>query len=275
MADAASHQKDRAAGQGSLFDSPATSANGHSGGSHTVRLSTGGPVMTLADRLKFERELLGFYTSGHPLNALAGLDDFLDTVSETTLPTTTDRTPFRLCGVATSVVKRISKRDNRPWATFTLTTRRGNFPVNIFSEAYEKYQSLLVDGAVILVHGEVRHDDFRNENRLTAQEVAAAEERVPGLLKSVQWVLQPEPHAGEFLHLLAVQIGQTPGGTTPLLAFQQEDGRALEFELPPSSKVRLNLSAYRALKQHPAVSRIIVETAPPPVAEPRWPRNGR
>ena len=275
MADAASHQKDRAAGQGSLFDTPATSANGHSGGSHTVRLSTDGPVMTLADRLKFERELLGFYTSGHPLNALAGLDDFLDTVSESTLPTTVDRTPFRLCGVATTVVKRISKRDNRPWATFTLATRRGNFPVNIFSEAYEKYQGLLVDGAVVLVHGEVRHDDFRNENRLTAQEVAAAEERVPGLLKSVQWVLQPEPRAEEFLQLLAAQIGKTPGGTAPLVAFQQEGGLALEFELPPSSKLRLDLSAYRALKQHPAVCRIIVETSPPPTAEPRWPRNGR
>ncbi len=275
MADAASHQKDRAAGQGSLFDTPATSANGHTGGSHTVRLDTQGPVMTLADRLKFERELLGFYTSGHPLNALAGLDDFLDTVSETTLPTTPDRTPFRLCGVATSVVKRISKRDNRPWASFTLATRRGNFPVNIFSEAYEKHQTLLVDGAVLLVQGDVRRDDFRNENRLTAQEISAIEERVPGLLRSVQWVLAPEPRAEDFLRLLAAKIREQPGGTTPLVAFQQDDGRALEFELPPSSKLRLDLPAYRALRQHPAVASVLVEIPPPTAPEPRWPRNGR
>ncbi|HTB63628.1 MAG TPA: DNA polymerase III subunit alpha [Opitutales bacterium] len=275
MSEAASHQKDRAAGQGSLFDAPATGGNGKAGSSNGVRINTQGPVMTLADRLKSERELLGFYTSGHPLNALAGLDEFLDTISEATLSTTKDRTPFRLCGVATAVVKRISKRDNRPWASFTLTTKRGNFPVNIFSEAYEKHQSLLVDGMVILIHGEVRHDDFRNENRLTANEILAIEARVPNLLRSVQWVLKPEPRAEEFLRLLITQIRDHPGGTTPLIAFKQDADSVLELELPPSSKLTLDLPAYRALRQHPAVCGIIVEPAPLPVPEPRWSRNAR
>jgi DNA polymerase-3 subunit alpha len=209
------------------------------------------------------------------LNALAGLDDFLDTVSDTTLPTIKDRTPFRLCGVVTAVVKRISKKDNRPWANFILATKRGNFQVNAFSETYEKYQSLLVDGTVVLAHGEVRHDDFRNENRLQANELGAVEERVPNLLKSVQWVLRPEADAEEFLRLLNVQVRDHPGTTSAVIAFQQDDGRALEFELPNSSKMRLDLSSYRTLRKHAAVCGIFVEAAPIPVAERRWPRNGQ
>lgn len=274
MADAVSHQKDRAAGQSSLFDVLGHS-NGAaaSNGNHAVAINTRGPIMTLAERLKHERELLGFYTSGHPLNALGGLDDFLDTLNETTLPTIKDRTPFRVCGVITAVVKRISKRDNRPWATFILTTRRANFTVNIFSEAYEKHQSLLVDGTVALVHGEVRHDEFRNENRLTANELLAAEDRVPSLLKSVQWVLRPEPRAEEFLRLLTAQIRNHAGGTTPIVSFQQDDGRVLEFDLPSSSKVRLDLAAYRTLRTHSAVCGIIADVAPAPTPEPRWPRR--
>ena len=279
MGEAASHQKDRAAGQGSLFDAIGSEAdisgNGHATTSHAVAVNTTGPVMTLADRLKYERELLGFYTSGHPLNALAGLDDFLDTVSDTTLPTIKDRTPFRLCGVVTAVVKRISKKDNRPWANFILATKRGNFQVNAFSETYEKYQSLLVDGTVVLAHGEVRHDDFRNENRLQANELGAVEERVPNLLKSVQWVLRPEADAEEFLRLLNAQVRDHPGTTSAVIAFQQDDGRALEFELPNSSKMRLDLSSYRTLRKHAAVCGIFVEAAPIPVAERRWPRNGQ
>jgi DNA polymerase-3 subunit alpha len=279
MGEAASHQKDRAAGQGSLFDaigaSANASANGHTTTSHAVAVNTSGPVMTLADRLKHERELLGFYISGHPLNALTGLDDFLDSINETTLPTTKDRTPFRLCGVVTGVVKRISKRDNRPWASFTLATRRGNFPVNAFSETYDKYQSLLVDGTVVLTHGDVRHDDFRNENRLQANELAAVEERVPSLLKSVQWMLRPEPGAEEFLRLLTAQVRDHPGTTNAIVAFQQDDGRVLEFELPNSSKLRLDLPSYRKLRQHPAVNAVVIEAAPIPMPELRWPRNGR
>ncbi len=279
MGDAASHQKDRAAGQGSLFDTMGASAdssgNGHATTSHSVEINITGPMMTLADRLKYERELLGFYISGHPLNALAGLDDFLDTINEATLPTTKDRTPFRLCGVVTGVVKRISKRDNRPWASFTLATRRGNFPVNAFSETYDKYQALLVDGTVVLAHGDVRHDDFRNENRLQANELAAVAERVPGLLKSVQWVLRPEAAAEEFLRVLTAQVRDHPGSTSAIIAFQQEDGRVLEFELPNSSKLRLDLPVYQTLRKHPAVSGVVIEATPIPVAEPRWPRNGR
>ena len=279
MGDAASHQKDRAAGQGSLFDAlgsaPTADLNGHATDTHTVRINTSGPVMPLAERLKSERELLGFYTSGHPLNALAGLDELLDTVTEAGLPTTKDRTPFRLCGVVTTILKRISKRDNRPWASFTLATKRGNFLVNAFSDTYEKYSAQIVENTVVLVHGEVRRDEMRNENRLTAQEILNVEDRVPGLLRTVQWTLRPEAQSDEFLRLLVAQIAKSPGGTTPLLAFQQADGRVLEFELPPSSKLRLDLLAYRTLRRHPAVAGVVAEIAPPPVPEPRWPRNGR
>ncbi len=278
MADAASHQKDRAAGQGSLFDALGSSSSGtqgQPGGSHTVRVNTTGPIMALAERLKAERELLGFYTSGHPLNVLAGLDDFIDTVSETTLPTLKDRTPFRLCGVVTSVVKRISKRDNRPWASFILATRRGNFQANAFSDTYEKYQNQLVDGAAVVASGDVRHDEFRNENRLTVQEIAGIEEKVPILLKRVQWILHSEPRAEEFLRLLAAQIREKPGTTATLVSFQQQNGQLLELELPASSKISLKLPDYRALRQHAAVSAVTVDLMPQPVPEARWPRNGR
>jgi len=277
MTEAASHQKDRAAGQGSLFDtlgSASADANGQSGGSHSLSVNTQGPVMALAERLKSEHELLGFYTSGHPLNVLTGLDEFLDSITEATLPTTKDRTPFRLCGIVTAVVKRISKRDNRPWASFTLATRRGNFPVNVFSDTYEKFQSQLADGVAVLVHGEVRRDELRNENRLTAQEIATIEDKVPTLLRRVQWVLRPEPRAEEFLRLLAAQIRDQPGATAAQVAFQQDDGQLLEFDLPPSSKTILKLPSYRALRQHAAVCGVAVEFAPIPVTQPRWPRNG-
>jgi hypothetical protein len=130
-----------------------------------------------------------------------------------------------------------------------------------------------VDGTVVLAHGDVRHDDFRNENRLQANELAAVTERVPGLLKSVQWVLRPEASAEEFLQLLAKEVRDHPGTTSALIAFQQDDGRVLEFELPNSSKLRLDLPIYHQLRKHAAVAGVVVEASPPPVQEQRWPRK--
>jgi DNA polymerase-3 subunit alpha len=280
LSEAASHQKDQAAGQGSLFDlmNSAGASGGKSGGAPPktpAAAKAAGPAMPLADRLKHERELLGFYVSGHPMNAYAGLDEQIDTLTEASLATLRDRTPFRLCGVVTTIVKRISKRDNRPWATFILTTRRGNFSINVFTEGYEKYQTLLVDGSIVVVHGEARHDELRNEKKLNAQELASLDERLPGLLRGVQWVLRPETSADEFLHLLGERARTMTGGTANLVSFWQGGGQVLQFDLPALPKLRFDAPAYHALRRHPAVHGVVLDIVPPPVPESRWPRNGR
>jgi DNA polymerase-3 subunit alpha len=231
--------------------------------------------MPLAERLKHERELLGFYVSGHPLNAYAGLDELIDTLTEAELPNTRDRAPFRLCGVVTTIVKRISKRDNRPWASFTLATRRGSFPVNVFTEGYEKYGSLLVDGTIVIAHGEVRHDELRNEKKLNAQELVSLEERLPGLLRGIQWILRPEPAADDFLRLLGERARTQSGSTGTLVSFWQGGGHVLQFDLPALPKLRFDAAAYHAFRRHPAVHGVVVDVAPPPVPEPRWPRQSR
>jgi DNA polymerase-3 subunit alpha len=229
--------------------------------------------MPLAERLKHERELLGFYVSGHPLNAYAGLDDWLDTVTIETLPTTADRTPFRLCGVVTNVAKRISKRDNRPWATFTLATRRGNFSVNVFSETYEKFQTLLTDGTVVLVQGEVRHDDFRNEKKLNANELAALDAKLPMLVRGVQWILRPLPAADEFLRKLLAQAQAGQGSTSSVVSFWQGAGQVLQLDLPALPRLRIDAAAFRELRKHPAVHGAVLDIPPPTIPERRWGRS--
>jgi DNA polymerase-3 subunit alpha len=251
---------------------PANGARAPAALPHSVR--TNGETMPLAERLKHERELLGFYISGHPMNAYHGLDELLDTLTPATLPAARDRTPFRLGGVVTTVVKRISKRDNRPWATFSLDTRRGGFTVNVFADTYDRHQALLVEGNVVLVHGEVRHDEFRNEKRLNANEIAGLDERLPGLVRGVQWVLRPEPPADEFLRFLGELTHAPAGATAMMVSFWQGDGQVLQFDLPALPRLRLDPATYHRLRQHPAVHAIVADIAPPPTPEPRWPRNG-
>ena len=36
-----------------------------------------------------------------------------------------DRTEFRVCGIVSNIAKKLSKKDNRPWAAFSLATSRG------------------------------------------------------------------------------------------------------------------------------------------------------
>jgi DNA polymerase III subunit alpha len=81
------------------------------------RSPTDSEDFTSAERLVFEKELLGFYVSGHPMNVYAGLSDAVDSYANRSPPPSArpHRVPPRRASSATSS-KRLSKKDNRPWA---------------------------------------------------------------------------------------------------------------------------------------------------------------
>ena len=111
IAGAAAHARDKAAGQHSFLDAlaeeapkPAThnGANGHT--QHTTTAND----FTSAERLQFEKELLGFYVSGHPLNAYAGLAEALCTHTEESVLLEGDRIEFRLAGIMSGINKKLN-----------------------------------------------------------------------------------------------------------------------------------------------------------------------
>jgi DNA polymerase-3 subunit alpha len=118
-----------------------------------------GPTTTLAFNastlLQFEKELLGFYVSGHPLDAYAGLIEALDTYPVGELLEQDDRTEFRLCGIAGSLQKKLAKKDNRPWMAFTLQTRHATIGLNMFADAFAAYGANLTDNGLICVLGTI------------------------------------------------------------------------------------------------------------------------
>ncbi|WP_337124120.1 hypothetical protein, partial [Staphylococcus aureus] len=94
---------------------------------------------------------LGFYVSGHPLNAYEGLTEAINSYAIDELLEQGDRVEFRLCGIAGNIVKRLSKKDNRPWAMFTLATKKGSIGLNLFADGYENYGQVLKENALVLV----------------------------------------------------------------------------------------------------------------------------
>src|SRR5580698_8857924 len=94
------------------------------------------PDFTAQERLSFEKELLGFYVSGHPMNVYSGLWEAIDTAPADELAALPDRAEFRLCGIAGNIVKKYAKKDNRPWVAFTLATRKSTVALNMFADAF-------------------------------------------------------------------------------------------------------------------------------------------
>jgi len=257
LASAAAAARDKAAGQHSFLDvlaeePPANGARaaippGHANGEFS-------PL----ERLAFEKELLGFYVSGHPMNLYAGLADALDTCAEDALLQLPDRTEFRLCGIAGNIAKKLSKKDNRPWVAFILATRRAAVPLNMFADAFENYGRNLAENAPVLVLGNIIQGN--DGARLNVKECYPLEPAVTNLVKKVTWLLSPgHPQAVEFLRRLRDTVNSASGDTRLELAFLFGDRAAPVAEASSGLTWKLTAQSFQELRAHPAVAGVQLE----------------
>ncbi len=222
-----------------------------------------GPTTTLAFNastlLQFEKELLGFYVSGHPLDAYSGLIDALDTFPVNELLEQDDRTEFRLCGIAGSLQKKLAKKDNRPWVTFTLQTRHATIGLNMFADAFAAYGTNLADNGLICVLGTIIVG--QEGPRINVKEAYPLPGYTSANVKRIQWLLHPaHPRTSDFLRLLRTTLDKTPGDTRIELGFLFEDRIAAIGEASSALGFRFSPDAYKSLRHHPAVAGLQVET---------------
>jgi DNA polymerase-3 subunit alpha len=231
-------------------------------------------VLTATTKLQYEKELLGFYISGHPMNAYAGLVEALNTVPEDELLSLPDRSEFRLCGIATSITKKLSRKDNRPWAAFTLATKRVSLPMSMFSDAYEEYARHLVAETPVLVQGNILAGSDRV--RLNVRECYPLDVMVTALVKKITWLLRPDhPELSPFLHALRAAVDANYGDTRLELAFVLEGRIAPVAEASAGLGWKLTPVQFQQLRAHPAVAGTLVETKRLELKEPRrWAKRG-
>ncbi len=113
-------------------------------------------------KLALEREMLGLYVSGHPLNGVAHL---LGRQTDTQIPTILEGdiandTQVRVGGILASVNRRVNK-NGMPWASAQLEDLTGGIEVLFFPQAYSVYGAEIADDAVVLVNAKVAIRDDR------------------------------------------------------------------------------------------------------------------
>jgi DNA polymerase-3 subunit alpha len=159
MASAAAAHRDRAAGQVSLFDDAM----------HAATSSRRKQVKPWSDheKLSYEKELLGFYVSGHPLDAFAGLLAAKNYQSISSLGELADRALFKTAGAIAQVDRKFTRREGKPFAVIWVEDLSGVLEVVIWNDLYMKIAETLAAGRVVEVKGTI---DTRGDSlRATAQ----------------------------------------------------------------------------------------------------------
>jgi DNA polymerase III subunit alpha len=150
MEAAASAQRDRAHGQGSLLD--VLSASGTS-----RRAAPPLPALAEWDRsqlLTAEKETLGFYITGHPLDAYRATLDRYATATTESLLSLPDKSTTRLGAIVTAV-KEISTKSGDRMAFVTLEDLNGTVESVVFPDVYRSSMLHLAKDSAVLVKGQV------------------------------------------------------------------------------------------------------------------------
>jgi DNA polymerase-3 subunit alpha len=181
LAQASAQARDREAGQASLLDllGPAEPAAKKTAAAAAVAL----PDYTTRERLAAEKELLGFYLSGHPLDEHQIELKAFQAMTVAALQESTQEVETRLCGLVAKVEVRLSKKDKTPWASVTLEDQTGSMEVLIFNQVYSQLSSVPAAGDVLVISGRLdRRDD---QAKFSAAQVLTLPEAREQLLREL------------------------------------------------------------------------------------------
>jgi DNA polymerase-3 subunit alpha len=163
-------QRDREQGQSSLFGMLAPEGEGEA----TPERVPDAPAWPEAERLAFEKESLGFFITGHPLERFrAELAQWADATTAR-LGEVASNGDVSVGGIVTALRLIKTKKGDR-MASFVLEDLEGSVECLVFPETYKKTAGRLADDQVVLVKGRAETPD-EGRARLLASDVLPLEQ---------------------------------------------------------------------------------------------------
>ncbi len=113
--------------------------------------------------LALERDMLGLYVSGHPLD---GFEDALDAQIDTSLPSVLSQElpnnkDVKIGGIISNVERRVDRNGN-PWVIATLEDQHGaQVELLVFAKTYQMVAPQIVEDNIVLAKARIRYKDER------------------------------------------------------------------------------------------------------------------
>jgi len=267
LARAASIASDRQRGQSSLFG--ALEEKSPSMPESISNL----PEWPQHELLAHEKELLGFYVTGHPLTPYAPILEKYALTNTVKLAELTNRSLTRIGGIIAAVQNGVSKKSGKPYSIITLEDLEGSVQVLCMNENYDKYRDLLKPNKAILVVGEINAGDERP--KIFPQEIMPLEDAPKRFTKQVHLRLHTAHLKSEQLDSVRELVAAHPGKCPLLLCFMQPGGEVVfmdtndRFSVTPSLKLQQEADARFGEETYYAK----VDTSLPERQPRRWERK--
>ena len=276
---AQTRQNDRERGQTSLFELDGMGAG--------AGLEVHRPVLPIVVRwpasqeLGLEKELLGFYVTGHPLKEYEEDIRAFTTAEMRRLDHANGRQETVVVGGIVTEIKPIVDRNGKTMAFVTLEDFSGSGEVLVFSEPYAMHRDLVTIDALILVHGHLSKKE--EDNKVIASEIISLTDARDRLARSVVVTMEHEQVADENLESIKHVLETYPGDCDVVLEVSTADQSEIGVRAGSDFRVRPSDELLKTLRDSIDAKRIRLAGAPVHSGQSGWKpvemngrkRNGR
>ncbi|AZD65103.1 DNA polymerase III, alpha subunit [Pseudomonas chlororaphis] len=180
--------------------------------------------LTLKERLKGEKDTLGLYLTGHPI------DEYEGEIRRFARQRIVDLKPARDTQTVAGMIIALRVMKNKKgdkMGFITLDDRSGRIEASLFADAFHSAQSLLQTDAMVVVEGEVSNDDFSGGLRLRVKRVMSMEDARTNLAESLRLKVHTEALKGDQLRWLGELCKRHRGACPISMEYTKEDAKAL------------------------------------------------
>jgi DNA polymerase-3 subunit alpha len=167
------------------------------------------PDWTEAERLAAEKEVLGFYVTGHPLEKYMARLGAVTRHDSSSIEELAHDAPVTLAGILRGLRVKPSKKGDL-WASAQLEDLRGSAELLVFPQAYQQMQSVLKPDSALLIKGRVRHEE-NQKPRVVVNEARPLDAAVNGAKAQLRIRLNLEASQQDRLDGLAQVLAAYPG----------------------------------------------------------------
>lgn len=181
-----------------------------------------------AQRLKYERELTGFYISAHPLTRYEATLGALSTASTIGLKDCVDGGEVKLCGIIATAKPMLTKKGDR-MAYLTVEDLHGTAEVIVFPDLFKTAGELIEPERIVRITGTIDRGD--KGTKIRGSKIEPLAEVQAQSIKRIRIHLTDHPEMRDQLPRLLEVLRRYPGSTTICMSFRTEG--ALEAETAP------------------------------------------
>ena len=268
LEEAAGIQRDRLRGQFTFFEALADTAASSPSRGGAAAGSSSRPAWRdwpESQKLAFEKALLGFYVSGHPLARHAALLNLVSTTTAHACAQVGDGASAVLGGMLTKIKLTTTKKTNEQMAVCLLEDLTGDVEVVIFPGSFSQLAPALKPNNVVFVEGRVAIREDRP--RLIAQQILPIEEGAGRLVAAMELIIRT-PDATAQLEAIKALLAKSPGRVPTYLRLELPQEQPVRLKLPDEFRVEPKPDLLESLMHLLGEDALAIKRQPSPPPRP-------